>query len=117
VTICRSAGENEVAEGDDASTLRTFSAGVVRVRRNSPITVALLAFLRSARTACSPRLDREGGSLRPATVGIYDCIGARNPERGPMMATEVIAPIPAALLLVLTEKLVAAGVTAGAVKD
>jgi multiple sugar transport system permease protein len=34
-----------------------------------------------------------------------------------MMATAVVASIPTALLIVLAQKYVAAGVTAGAVKD
>lgn len=34
-----------------------------------------------------------------------------------MMATSVVASIPAAILLILAQKYIAAGITAGAVKD
>ena len=55
--------------------------------------------------------------MRPITMGLYDFIGSQNQEWGPMMATAVLASVPTALLLIFAQKYVAAGVTAGAVKD
>jgi multiple sugar transport system permease protein len=108
----------EAAKLDGASHWRTFRSVVIPISRNSAITVALFAFLWAwSDFLFASTLDREGGSLRPITMGIYNYIGAQNQEWGPMMATAVVASIPTALLLVLAQKYVAAGVTAGAVKD
>ena len=51
------------------------------------------------------------------TLGIYKYIGNNNQEWNSIMATAVVASVPAAVLLVLAQRYVAAGVTAGAVKD
>ncbi len=58
-----------------------------------------------------------GSDLQPITMGIYRCIGNNNQEWNSIMATAVVASVPAAVLLVLAQRYVAAGVTAGAVKD
>jgi multiple sugar transport system permease protein len=108
----------EAAKLDRASYWRTFWSVVLPISRNVSITVALFAFLWAwSDFLFASTLDREGGDLRPITMGIYHYIGAQNQEWGPMMATAVVASIPTALLLILAQKYVAAGVTAGAVKD
>jgi multiple sugar transport system permease protein len=108
----------QAAELDGASTWRTFRSIVLPLARNSLITAALFAFLWAwSDFLFASTLDRDGGRLRPITMGIYNYIGAQNQEWGPMMATAVIASVPAAVLLMLAQKYVAAGVTAGAVKD
>jgi multiple sugar transport system permease protein len=108
----------QAAQLDGASAWRTFRSVVLPMSRNSMITAALFAFLWAwSDFLFASTLDREGGSLRPITMGIYNYIGAQNQEWGPMMATAVVASIPAAALLVVAQKYIAAGVTAGAVKD
>jgi multiple sugar transport system permease protein len=108
----------EAAQIDGASTWRVFTSIILPISRNSMITASLFAFLWSwSDFLFASTLNREGGKLRPITMGIYDYIGAQNQEWGPMMATAVVASIPAAILLVIAQKYVAAGVTAGAVKD
>ena len=108
----------EAAQIDGASPWRTFWSVVLPMSRNSLITASLFAFLWSwSDFIFASTLNREGGQLRPITMGIYAYIGAQNQEWGPMMATAVVASIPAAILLIVAQKYVAAGVTAGAVKD
>ena len=108
----------QAAQLDGASEWRTFRSIVLPLARNSVITSALFAFLWAwSDFLFASTLDREGGDLRPITLGIYNYIGAQNQEWGPMMATAVVASIPAAVLLVVAQKYVAAGVTSGAVKD
>ncbi|GEL94004.1 carbohydrate ABC transporter permease [Cellulomonas composti] len=108
----------QAAQIDGASHWRTFRSVVLPISRNSAVTVALFAFLWAwSDFLFASTLNREGGNLRPITMGIYDFIGAQNQEWGPMMATAVIASIPTAVLLVVAQRYVAAGVTAGAVKD
>jgi multiple sugar transport system permease protein len=108
----------QAAQLDGASSWRTFRSVVVPVSRNSMVTASLFAFLWSwSDFIFASTLNREGGDLRPITMGIYNYIGAQNQEWGPMMATAVVASVPTAVLLVAAQRYVAAGVTAGAVKD
>lgn len=108
----------QAAQIDGANQWRTFRSIVLPLCRNATITVSLFAFLWAwSDFLFASTLNRGGGTLRPITMGIYDFIGAQNQEWGPMTATAVLASIPTALLLVLAQKYVAAGVTTGAVKD
>lgn len=108
----------EAAEIDGASKWRIFQSVVLPISRNAIITSALFSFLWAwSDFLFASTLNRGGGNLRPVTMGIYNYIGAQNQEWGPMMATAVVASIPAAILLVVAQKYVAAGITAGAVKD
>lgn len=108
----------EAAALDGASNTRSFFSIVLPLSRNSVITVSLFAFLWAwSDFIFASTLNREGGVLRPITMGIYNYIGAQNQEWGPIMATAVLASIPTAILLVLAQRYIAAGVTAGAVKS
>lgn len=108
----------EAAEIDGASYWRTFRSVVLPVSRNSAVTVGLFAFLWSwSDFLFASTLNREGGNLRPITMGLYDFIGSQNQEWGPLMAAAVVASIPTAILLIVAQRYVAAGITAGAVKD
>jgi multiple sugar transport system permease protein len=108
----------QAAQVDGASVWRTFRSVVLPISRNASVTVALFTFLWAwSDFVFASTLNRGGGKLRPITMGIYDYIGAQNQEWGPMMATAVVASIPTALLLVVAQRYVAAGVTAGALKD
>ena len=108
----------QAAHIDGASHWRTFRSIVMPVSRNAAVTVALFAFLWAwSDFLFASTLNRGGGDRRPITMGIYDYIGSQNQEWGPMMATAVVASVPAAILLVVAQRYVAAGVTAGAVKD
>ena len=98
----------------------TFSrVGGLPISRNSAVTVALFAFLWAwSDFIFASTLNRGGGlRCRPITMGLYDYIGSQDQEWGPLMATAVIASVPTAILLVVAQRYVAAGVTAGAVKD
>ncbi|MCO5968297.1 carbohydrate ABC transporter permease [Actinoallomurus soli] len=102
---------------DGAGTLRTFWSVVLPVSRNALVTVSLFSFLWAWSDFVFANTLDTGGRLRPITLGIYRYIGNNNQEWNAIMATAVVASIPAALLLVLAQRYVAAGVTAGAVKD
>ncbi|HYF72890.1 MAG TPA: carbohydrate ABC transporter permease [Nocardioides sp.] len=108
----------EAAHIDGASYWRTFVSIVLPISRNSAVTVALFAFLWAwSDFLFASTLNRDGGSLRPITMGLYDYIGSQNQEWGALMATAVLASVPTALLLVVAQRYVSAGLTAGAVKD
>jgi multiple sugar transport system permease protein len=108
----------QAAQIDGASRWRTFRSIVMPMSRNSAVTVGLFAFLWAwSDFLFASTLNRGGGRWRPITMGIYDYIGSQNQEWGPMMATAVLASVPTAILLVVAQRYIAAGVTAGAVKD
>ncbi len=108
----------EAAHIDGASHWRTFRSIALPISRNATVTAALFTFLWAwSDFLFASTLNRDGGNLRPITLGLYDYIGSQNQEWGPLMATAVIASIPTAILLVLAQRYVAAGVVSGAVKD
>jgi multiple sugar transport system permease protein len=102
---------------DGAGTFRTFWSVVLPVSRNALVTVSLFTFLWAWSDFVFANTLDGGGDLRPITLGIYKYVGNNNQEWNAIMATAVVASVPAAVLLVLAQRYVAAGVTAGAVKD
>ncbi len=105
------------AEIDGAGRFRTFWSVVLPVSRNAVVTVSLFAFLWAWSDFVFATTLDGGGTQQPITLGIYHYIGNNNQQWNAIMATAVIASIPATLLLILAQRYVAAGVTAGAVKD
>jgi multiple sugar transport system permease protein len=107
----------QAAHIDGAGTLRTFWSIIVPVSRNSILTVSLFAFLWSWSDFIFANTLDGGGAHQPITLGIYHYIGNNNQQWNAIMATAVVASIPAAVLLVIAQRHVAAGVTVGAVKS
>jgi multiple sugar transport system permease protein len=107
----------QAARVDGAGTIRVFWSIVLPMSRNAIVTVSLFAFLWSWSDFIFASTLDGGGSHEPITLGIYHYIGNNNQEWNAIMATAVIASLPAALILVLAQRYVAAGVAAGAVKD
>jgi multiple sugar transport system permease protein len=107
----------QAARTDGAGPFRTFWSIVLPVSGNAVVTVSLFAFLWAWSDFIFASTLDGGGQLRPITLGIYRYIGNNNQEWNAIMATAVVASIPAAVLLVVAQRYVAAGVTAGAVKD
>lgn len=108
---------SEAALLDGASRLRTLLSVILPVSRNAVVTASLFSFLFAwadflFAVTLTTRDDRA-----PVTVGIYRFIGAHLSDWNSVMATGVIASLPAAVLLVVAQRYVAAGVTSGAVKD
>jgi multiple sugar transport system permease protein len=102
---------------DGAGKFRTFWSVILPVSRNAIVTVSLFAFLWAWSDFVFATTLDGGGNQQPITLGIYHYIGNNNQQWNAIMATAVIASIPATLLLILAQRYVAAGVTAGAVKD
>ena len=105
------------AKIDGASAWRTFRSVILPVSRNSIVTVSLFAFLWAWSDFIFASTLNRGGDLQPITMGIYKYIGNNTQDWNAIMATAVVASIPAAVLLIVAQRYVAAGVTAGAVKD
>jgi len=105
------------AKIDGASSWRTFRSVVLPVSRNSVVTVSLFTFLWAWSDFIFASTLNRGGDFQPITIGIYRYIGNNTQDWNAIMATAVVASVPAAVLLVVAQRYVAAGVTAGAVKD
>ncbi len=107
----------QAAKMDGASAWRTFISVVMPISRNSALTVSLFAFLWAWSDFVFASTLNRNGDMIPITLSIYNYIGNNTTQWNAIMATAMVASIPAAILLVFAQKYVAAGVTAGAVKD
>ncbi|MEV6847311.1 carbohydrate ABC transporter permease [Actinoplanes sp. NPDC051411] len=108
---------SEAAWVDGASPLRVLRSVILPLSRNSLITAGLFSFLFAWADFLFGVTLTTSDSHAPVTVGIYRFIGAHLSDWNSVMATGVIAALPAALLLVIAQRYVAAGITGGAVKD
>ncbi|MYR58086.1 ABC transporter permease subunit [Streptomyces sp. SID625] len=106
----------EAAEVDGAGRLRTFVQVVLPMSRNSLITTGLFSFLYAWSDFMFALTLNTTDQVKPVTLGIYQYIGAHIGDWGSVMAASVLAALPAAFLLVLAQKYIAAGITGGSVK-
>lgn len=106
----------QAAKVDGAGTWRIFRSIVLPISRNSILTVSLFAFLWAWSDFIFASTLNRNGDLIPITLGIYSYIGNNTTQWNAIMATAVVASVPAAVLLVIAQRYVAGGVTAGAVK-
>jgi multiple sugar transport system permease protein len=106
----------EAARVDGAGLLRVLISVVVPISRNSLITVGLFAFLFAWSDFIFALTLTTQGKVVPVTLGIYTYLGTHVDNWSAVMATAVLACIPAVILLVVAQKYIAAGATGGAVK-
>ena len=83
------------AKIDGAGHWRTFRSVVMPVSRNSIVTVSLFAFLWAWSDFIFASTVDGGGGLQPITMGIYRYIGNNNQQWNAIMATAVVASVPA----------------------
>jgi multiple sugar transport system permease protein len=110
----------EAARIDGAGQLRTLVSIVLPTSRNALVTAGLFAFLFAWGDflfASTLNLGADHGT--PISVGLYSFIGAgtNTTSWNSVMATGVLASAPVAVLLVIAQRYIAAGMTSGAVKD
>ncbi|NYI03641.1 carbohydrate ABC transporter permease [Allostreptomyces psammosilenae] len=106
----------EAAMVDGAGRLRAFVSVVLPMSRNALITAGLFAFLYAWSDFMFALTLNTTDDIKPITLGIYEYIGAHVSDWGAVMAAAVLSSIPAAALLVLAQRYVAAGITGGSVK-
>jgi multiple sugar transport system permease protein len=106
----------EAAAIDGASWLRTFVSVILPVARNAVITAGLFSFLFAWADFLFAVTLTTQDNRAPVTVGIYRFIGANVTQWSSVMATGVIASIPAALLLIIAQRYVAVGIGSAATK-
>ncbi|KMS85196.1 ABC transporter permease [Streptomyces regensis] len=106
----------DVARVDGAGRLRVLWSVVLPLSRNALITAGLFTFLFAWSDFLFALTLNTTGSVRPVTVGVYEYLGAHTNQWNAVMATAVLASVPAAALLVAAQRHVAAGITGGALK-
>ena len=106
----------EAARVDGAGHVRAFWSIVLPLSRNSLITAGLFTFLFAWSDFLFALTLTTTEAVRPVTLGIFQYIGAYVNDWSSVMATAVLASIPAIVLLIAAQKYIAAGTTGGAVK-
>jgi multiple sugar transport system permease protein len=110
----------EASTMDGARPLRTLISVVLPLSRNALITSGLFAFLFAwGDFLFASTLNLGAEHATPISVALYGFLGAgvNTTSWNSVMATGVLASAPAAVLLVVAQRYIAAGVTSGAVKD
>ncbi len=107
----------EAARVDGAGQFRAFVSIVLPISRNSIITAALFSFLFTWSDFIFALTLTTSNAVRPVTLGIYGYLSGNVQSWGPVMATAVLASIPAIVLLIIAQRYIAAGALGGAVKS
>jgi multiple sugar transport system permease protein len=106
----------EAAYVDGAGLVRTFLSIVLPLSRNALVSAGLFTFLFAWGDFLFALTLTTRDSVRPVTLGIYTYLSGYINDWNAVMATAVLASLPALVLLVWAQRFVAAGTTAGAVK-
>jgi multiple sugar transport system permease protein len=106
----------DAARVDGASEWTTFRRIVIPLARSAVITVAVFAFLAGWGDFIFALTILNGSGIQPITLGIYSFLGNYSTDWGAVMASAVIALVPAAVMLALAQRYIATGLTAGSVK-
>nr|WP_106973466.1 carbohydrate ABC transporter permease [Streptomyces novaecaesareae] len=106
----------EAAQVDGAGQLRAFRSVVLPMSRNALITAGVFTFLFTWSDFLFALTLTTTQDVRPITLGVYQYIGAHTNQWNAIMATAVMASVPAAVLLVLAQRYVTAGAAGGTVE-
>ncbi|MFF8727009.1 carbohydrate ABC transporter permease [Streptomyces sp. NPDC015171] len=104
----------EAARVDGAGRLRVLRSVVLPLSVNALITAGLFVFLLAWGDFLFALTLNTTDRVRPVTVGLYQYVGAHTNDWNALMATAVLASVPASVLLVLAQRHITAGVTGGA---
>src|SRR5215469_2242145 len=104
------------AKADGATEWQTFRLVVIPLGRSAIVTVAVFAFLAGWGDFIFALTVLNGSGIEPITLGIYTYLGNYSTDWGAVMAAAAVALVPAGVLLVVAQRYIASGLTAGAVK-
>jgi multiple sugar transport system permease protein len=105
----------QAARVDGATEWQTFSRIVVPLGRSAVITVMVFAFLNGWGDFIFALTVLNGTTVEPITLAIYTYLGNFSQDWGAVMASVVFAIVPAAVMLVVAQRYIASGLTAGSV--
>lgn len=106
----------EAALVDGASDWVTFRKVIVPVSTTALVTASLFAFLFAWGDFLFALTMTTKNTFQPITLSLYSYIGQYSQSWNDMMASAVLASIPAAILLLLSQRYITAGLTGGSVK-
>ncbi|GAB3444992.1 carbohydrate ABC transporter permease [Streptomonospora sediminis] len=101
---------------DGAGRLRTLVSIALPMSRNALITGGLFTFLFAWSDFLFALTLNTTDAVKPVTLGIYEYLGAHVGDWGAVMAVATLSSVPAAVLLVLAQRYVAAGISGGSIK-
>ena len=104
------------ARVDGATEWQVFRMIVIPLARSAVITVAVFAFLAGWGDFIFALTILNGSSIEPITLGIYTYLGNYSTDWGAVMAAGVVAMVPAGIMLLVAQRYIASGLTAGSVK-
>ena len=104
------------ARVDGATEWQAFRMIVIPLARSAVITVAVFAFLAGWGDFIFALTILNGSGIEPITLGIYTYLGNYSTDWGAVMAAGVFAMVPAGIVLVVAQRYIASGLTAGSVK-
>jgi multiple sugar transport system permease protein len=106
----------QAARVDGATEWKAFLRVVLPMSRSAVITVAVMAFLQGWGDFIFALTLLSGSTFEPITLSIYSYIGEFSSNLSEAMALCVFGLLPAAILLIVAQRYIAAGLTVGSVK-
>lgn len=106
----------QAARIDGCSEWRIFTRVMLPLVTSGIGALAVFTFLSTWNNFLVPLLYLPGGSFRPLTAGLYNFMGGRSIDIGPLAAGTLITIVPVIILFVVLQKQVTAGFISGAVK-
>lgn len=106
----------QAARIDGCSEWRIFTRVMLPLVTSGIGALAVFSFLSTWNNFLVPLLYLPGGNYRPLTAGLYNFMGGRSIDIGPLAAGTLITIVPVIILFVALQKQVTAGVISGAVK-
>lgn len=106
----------EAARLDGCSEVRCMISVVTPVAVPGIMTAALFGFLGAWGDFLFGLTLNSGSSVQPMTLGLYKFVTVYSNSWGPIMATVVLAAIPAAVILGIGQRWIRSGLRAGALQ-
>jgi len=104
----------EAARVDGAGEVRCLWSVVAPMSFPGIVTAALFGFLGAWGDFVFALTLNSGSSVQPVTLGLFDFQNRYQISWGPIMATVIVAAIPAGVILAVAQRWVRAGLRAGA---
>ncbi len=106
----------QAARIDGCSEWRIFTRVMLPLVTSGIGALAVFTFLSTWNNFLVPLLYLPGGNYRPLTAGLYNFMGGRSIDIGPLAAGTLITILPIIVLFIVLQKQVTAGFISGAVK-
>lgn len=106
----------QAARIDGCSEWRIFTRVMLPLVSSGIGALAVFTFITTWNNFLVPLLYLPGGAYRPLTAGLYNFMGGRSIDIGPLAAGTLITILPIIVLFVVLQKQVTAGFISGSVK-